>query len=217
MHTKRKTQFSGKLIDRVYQDIRTLIINHGIRPGQHIHIQNVANALNTSATPVREALNRLLNEGLVYKQHGRGFYNKHIDIKELKDLFELRGTLVISAMHVAITSDIHISAPSDDSSNINDIDICIGLINAIDNAEMRRIYNNILDRTMFAWNAYASSDNGKADIQVYRYQLNRFLLERNTFACVEVVNRNTRLQIRALGKATRAAVGYILHNNALGS
>ena len=51
--------------DKVYVQIRDLIMHNTLKPGQKISEEEIATLLQTSRTPVREALRRLSNDGLV--------------------------------------------------------------------------------------------------------------------------------------------------------
>ncbi len=51
--------------DSVYMDLRGKILSRGLKPGQRLLEVKIANEMGVSRTPVREALRRLANEGLV--------------------------------------------------------------------------------------------------------------------------------------------------------
>ena len=58
--------------DQVLDRIRDLIIEGEYRPGSRLYIEEVADQLNVSPTPVREALRQLETEGLVASRPHRG-------------------------------------------------------------------------------------------------------------------------------------------------
>ncbi|MFD8496568.1 GntR family transcriptional regulator [Amycolatopsis sp. NPDC059657] len=79
------------LADSVYEQIRALIMNHGISPGDRVNIDEVARELQVSGTPVREALARLESEGLVSRLPLRGYRaTELLTPQEIADLYELR-------------------------------------------------------------------------------------------------------------------------------
>lgn len=51
--------------DRVYQHIKDMILHYELKPGQKILEDEMATILDTSRTPVREALRKLSNDGLL--------------------------------------------------------------------------------------------------------------------------------------------------------
>jgi DNA-binding GntR family transcriptional regulator len=60
------------LRDRAYDDIREAILTGALRPGDRIKERDVAAQMGISTTPVKEALRRLEQEGLVVSQPRRG-------------------------------------------------------------------------------------------------------------------------------------------------
>jgi DNA-binding GntR family transcriptional regulator len=222
MNIQTNAHRHGNSIDRVYVELKRLVTTYETPPGHHIHIQDIAQKLNTSPTPVREALNRLLNEGLVLRKFGRGFYNKDINIKELSNLFQIRGALVISALFMtpmaALRKSINGARRNDDSADarhLSDVDACQRLIRATDNAEIQRTYNSVLDKTASIWNSYASSEKGRVNIQLYNADIRAHLLEENLLACVRTIQDNTMLHIRSLDDLVRDVFGKIRHDASL--
>ncbi len=51
--------------DSVYMDLRGKILSRELKPAQRLLEVKIANEMGVSRTPVREALRRLANEGLV--------------------------------------------------------------------------------------------------------------------------------------------------------
>jgi len=51
-------------VERVYCEIKAMAISYELRPDEQINIHLLAQKLHVSVTPIREALNRLLNEDL---------------------------------------------------------------------------------------------------------------------------------------------------------
>jgi DNA-binding GntR family transcriptional regulator len=70
--TEREEGERPNLTEQVYGQLIDLLIRGELRPGDVITERRMAEQLNASRTPIREALGRLESEGLVYKQPGRG-------------------------------------------------------------------------------------------------------------------------------------------------
>ena len=68
--------------------------------GRHLQIQNLAQDLAVSSTPVREALSRLLGEGLIERGPG-GYFSPRHDISSLGDLYRLDETYALTALRRA--------------------------------------------------------------------------------------------------------------------
>lgn len=89
------------LADKAYHLIKEWIIEYRLKPGSHLSIQELAEALGTSRTPVREALSRLEQEYLVARTPMKGFAVNTLDLKEIEDLFEVRQAIELLAVRNA--------------------------------------------------------------------------------------------------------------------
>jgi DNA-binding GntR family transcriptional regulator len=77
--------------EQVYQALLAQILSPGVSPGDRITIDAVARELGVSQTPIREALHRLENEGIVVRNHLSGYrVAAPITRQEFEDLVELR-------------------------------------------------------------------------------------------------------------------------------
>lgn len=73
-----------------YSTIKLRILNDEIKSGEQLKVDEIANELEVSRTPVREALLCLERDGLVTTEPRVGFFVRGITREELDDLFELR-------------------------------------------------------------------------------------------------------------------------------
>jgi DNA-binding GntR family transcriptional regulator len=90
------------LAKRAYDQLKEAIVFGKIRPGDALSENILANALDMSRTPVREALKELANEGLVEISPGRGAFVKEVSIKDIEEICELRTVLECQAAKTAI-------------------------------------------------------------------------------------------------------------------
>lgn len=91
---------SGSLVERAYQALRSKAIDFEFRPGEAVKVLALAKQLNLSRTPVKEALNRLVTEGL-FEATEQGFIARSPDADEIVDLYELRSVLETAAFQLA--------------------------------------------------------------------------------------------------------------------
>jgi DNA-binding GntR family transcriptional regulator len=89
------------LTDRAYGQIKAWIIGFQLKPGSHLSIQELAEALGISRTPIREALSRLEQEYLVARAPMKGFTVKALDLEQVEDLFEVRTAIELLAVRQA--------------------------------------------------------------------------------------------------------------------
>jgi len=92
----------NKLPSEIYSHLRSRILGFKLLPGVKISDKEIAKELGTSRTPVREALIRLVNHGLVSSLHNKGFTVREFSIKEVKDIYILREALELLAVKLAI-------------------------------------------------------------------------------------------------------------------
>ncbi|MBK6296227.1 MAG: GntR family transcriptional regulator [Rhodoferax sp.] len=85
------------LADQVYKTLREYLGSHVIRPGQPLQEATLSLRLGVSRTPVREALARLLSEGLIAVE-GRSFMVPILSDADVDEIYQLRGILEPAAL-----------------------------------------------------------------------------------------------------------------------
>jgi DNA-binding GntR family transcriptional regulator len=78
------------LTTKVYRWLRDQILHHVFLPGNKLDVQQLADDLGVSRTPVKDAINRLTAEGLVVLRSRRGTYVARLTPAALHDLFDAR-------------------------------------------------------------------------------------------------------------------------------
>jgi DNA-binding GntR family transcriptional regulator len=78
------------LHERVARELRAAILEGRLAPGERIRQEHVAHDFGTSRIPVREALRRLENEGLVTLEPHVGARVARLDIAEHVELYRIR-------------------------------------------------------------------------------------------------------------------------------
>lgn len=72
------------------------------KPDARINESELAEQLGASRTPIREALNRLVAEGFLTFQPGRGFFCRSLSPKRILDLYETRIAVECEAVRLTI-------------------------------------------------------------------------------------------------------------------
>ncbi len=78
------------LSDRLMEVVRDMILSGAIAPDVPIRQDALAADLNVSKIPLREALVRLEQDGLVVSHPNRGFFARGMSAAEVEEIFELR-------------------------------------------------------------------------------------------------------------------------------
>jgi len=89
------------LTEQVYEQLIDLLISGELRPGDVITERRMAERLNASRTPIREALGRLESEGLVYKQPSRGVTVSPFSTEAFVEILNVRQLLESEAAWLA--------------------------------------------------------------------------------------------------------------------
>ncbi|SDQ19114.1 GntR family transcriptional regulator [Pseudovibrio sp. Tun.PSC04-5.I4] len=77
-------------VDRIYEKLRQMAADFEFKPDARINESVLSTELGASRTPLREALNRLVAEGFLTFQSGRGFFCRPLSPKRILDLYEAR-------------------------------------------------------------------------------------------------------------------------------
>jgi DNA-binding GntR family transcriptional regulator len=90
----RKSGKSGVSVrEKTYEYLKAGIFSGRFRPGERLAEEHLAEELGVSRTPVREALHKLEQDGLIEPLESRGFCIPSDSPEEIEDLFELRTVL----------------------------------------------------------------------------------------------------------------------------
>lgn len=89
--------------DRAYAALREDIMDGALSPGTTLTENDQSERLGVSRTPVREALSRLVADGLAVQTKGRGTVVSDISLADVDRLFEVRLPLEIQASRLAAT------------------------------------------------------------------------------------------------------------------
>ena len=90
------------LAGRIADQLKRQIVTGQLRPGQKLVEKEIAALYNVSRTPLREALARLVNDGLAISVPYRGIFVRRIGLRQARDIYELRiGVEGLAAMLAA--------------------------------------------------------------------------------------------------------------------
>jgi DNA-binding GntR family transcriptional regulator len=84
---------SENLSQKAYSHIHDKLTSGTLRPGLRLSNRKVAQEIGVSFTPVREALNRLVSEGLLEYRDGVGVFVPEATRREIEELYDVREML----------------------------------------------------------------------------------------------------------------------------
>jgi DNA-binding GntR family transcriptional regulator len=91
----------NSISDQIYEVLKEHILLGEITPGERIIESNIAEELKTSRTPVREAFQRLVQDGLAERVPQGGVRATIITPRMVKEIFGIRAVLEVYAVELA--------------------------------------------------------------------------------------------------------------------
>lgn len=126
---KLKNRSVTTLRDEIYISLKKGIIRGELKRGKRVFIDQISREINVSRTPVREAILKLEQEGLMKKISNGGFIVSRFSEKDIKEIFGIRSVLEGYAGWLAV-------------ANVNESRIA-SLIKIIRQSEKYLVQNNI--------------------------------------------------------------------------
>ena len=103
MNEKEEAAEGGApLAERAYQELRRALVRGDFAPGARLRIDELARRFEVSSSPLREALNRLAQQGLVRILENRGFRVAPLTAQGVSDLARVRLLVECEALRDSI-------------------------------------------------------------------------------------------------------------------
>jgi len=91
----------SNLGESVYRLLWDRILDRRLHPGEKLSDVRLSDELGVSRTPVREALNRLVQDGIIKSEPNRGFYVASFSAKDIEEIYDLRAALESAALQIS--------------------------------------------------------------------------------------------------------------------
>lgn len=150
------------LRDVVFRTLRREILTGQMKPGDRLMEVHLASRLGVSRTPIREAIHKLEQEGLVVMSPHRGAEVAQITEKGLKDVLEVRRVLDILSVELACDrmtaeemealkgacSDFETATVGGDAAHIAKADVLLHdiIVQATRNPRLQQLLNNLSEQ-----------------------------------------------------------------------
>lgn len=115
---------SVNLTKRATYELRQRIIHGGLPGGTRLYEVALSEDLQISRTPVREAMSRLAEEGLLERAPGGGFQVRSFTLRDVTDAIELRGVLEGTAARLAAEQGADPAALKEIARILDRLDAC---------------------------------------------------------------------------------------------
>lgn len=91
-----------ELNEQVYEAVRELLLSDQLAPGQRLSLNQIADDLSVSRSPVHHALTRLVGEGLISVEPRRGYFVRPLTAEMAVHAYDVRLALELSAVETCI-------------------------------------------------------------------------------------------------------------------
>src|SRR3712207_3466174 len=100
----KKNTIASQLVDR----LREAIVSGALSPGPKINLDRARETFDVSLSPLREALARLIADGLVEFEDNRGYRVAPVSLANLAEITQLRAEMESMALrHAMVTGDLN--------------------------------------------------------------------------------------------------------------
>ncbi|WP_255012298.1 GntR family transcriptional regulator [Roseovarius sp. M141] len=209
-------------VDIAYDQLRAWLVGFRMKPGARLNESALAADLGMSRAPLREALNRLISDGLVRFEPGRGFFCRKLSAREIADLYAVRYDLEAGALtHTLQTaSDADLAVFADrwpaispggdlDALVAADEDFHHGLARLAGNDARLRYLENINDRIRFVRRLNLEPGARSASAHDEHQRLLRAVQARDTQTALDALRVHLDRSSAEVHKQVRAALAQI--------
>lgn len=88
----------------IADQLRELIVQGTFSPGQQVNESALASQLHTSRGPLREALQRLCQEGILVSKRNRGVFVLELSTDDVREIYAVREAVELSAANTLLDS-----------------------------------------------------------------------------------------------------------------
>ncbi len=197
------------LVDRVHQRLWDGILSGRLQPGDWLRIQELARTLKVSDTPIREALIRLQQSGLVETIPHVGTRVRRFTRQDIEESFDLREALECFALQQAglrvppptlarlkkqlLDADAALDAGSTDEAVAADVALHMELIRAAGNSRILALFTTLLDQVrMFAGFGNRTPEGPRRFLTMH-LRIVDLLIKRNLAGAVRLMREHMQL------------------------
>lgn len=151
------------IVDQIVEQVREKIIDGTFSPGAHVADATVATQMHVSRGPVREALQRLIQEGLLYSVRNRGAFVAELEASDIEDialarlavdrlaaghLAKSRNPEALAALN-AIVAEMRVVAGADNWKALIELDLRFHevLVGSLESRRLRNFYQTLMVET----------------------------------------------------------------------
>jgi len=191
----------------VGERIRSNIIEGVLRPGSQLHEVELAASFGVSRGPVREALQRLIQEGLLRSEAHRGVFVPVMSDDDIVDIYLAREALESAAVRrIAGTSrsasaskaldkvvkSMEAAEKAGDWKTVasRDLDFHTALVAAADSARLERMFTTVISETRLCLSLLTSATDARDDLVQEHRQISEMIRADDTAGAIAVLTKH---------------------------
>jgi DNA-binding GntR family transcriptional regulator len=164
----------------VTERLRAAIVNGSLKPGSQLSEVELAKTFGVSRGPVREALQRLVQEGLLLSEAHRGVFVPVLTAADVLDIYLAREALESAAIRSIVAQDTSAAASATldqyvtemenaeaagdwESVGNFDLEFHVALVEASGSQRLQRMFSTVISETRLCLGALTSAD-GRTDL-----------------------------------------------------
>lgn len=210
MHSTNSNTAKRSRSDIAYEKIKTMLLDLQLGPGSAITEMQLMDDLGMSRTPVRQALHRLEQEGLVRLLPRKGWFVAGASLRDIQEIFVIREALegIAARLATELITDERLQElkdymdevePVEGQENIDPGDILHqSIFEAVDNEQMNRVLS-LYDDQLRRFHIMASRLPGRAFLS-YRehYGILKAMIERDSEKAEQRMREHIRSSRRSI-------------------
>lgn len=212
-------------VNRAYRILREKSVRFDFKPGERLNEVDLARQLGMSRSPVREAMNRLVTEGLLTVVPNQGFSCRKLSASEITSLYAVRADLEAGGIQEAFRTydaaavqavaefwdDVVARAPtlSIDELVAHDEQFHLKIAALGGNLERVQLLEHINARIQFVRRVNLESNTRSRDGFSEHHQLLQHLLGSDLEAALAVLRRHLALNVDQAMEAIRLGLAQI--------
>jgi len=192
------------LIEQIYDELRERIITLILKPGSRINIPELAEEFEVSPTPIKGALKKLAERGLVVDKYGAGYYVISFSTKKMNEIYLIRKIFESHALETSLslfpmeslkllqTEFISLLNEKENEEKHHefyklDQAVHLGIVNFSNNQTLKDLYYQIYDFVIIAQHSYRlEQEDLTKQIEVH-LSIVKSIIERDLIKSREIV------------------------------
>jgi DNA-binding GntR family transcriptional regulator len=169
----------------VTERLRAAIVNGSLEPGSQLSEVELANTFGVSRGPVREALQRLVQEGLLLSEPHRGVFVPVLTDDDVLDIYLAREALESAAIRSIVANGTSATASETLDQSVTemekaeaagdweavgnfDLEFHVALVEASGSQRLQRMFSTVISETRLCLGALTSADTRTDLVQEHR-------------------------------------------------